>query len=211
MFHLAPIHFNSPFRQRRLTMKRAFAVLTVSWLLLVCFVLNFSARSGLTIQASATTKAEAAEFRAQGPSLTIVFRGLMVFHPGPAREYFEVGILPAPEHEFRVQVIENSPEGVSSFFVPLGELKHDLWSLEFANSNQQGVSFYQSEPFDRKAGLGDKRDFRWVLDLKGSEFYGRELQTDPDQLGVALHVRGGEFYTNKRTPSLMRKKGDGSF
>src|SRR2546426_2634147 len=156
-------------------MKRAFPVLTAMFVLLVCFAPNFSASSSITTEADAAKKPEAAEFRAQGPSLTIVFRGLMVFHPGPAREYFEVGILPAPEHEFRVQVIENSPEGVSSFFVPLGELKHDLWSLEFANSNQQGVSFYQSEPFDRKAGVGDKRDFRWVLDLKGSEFYCREL------------------------------------
>src|SRR5438128_5330880 len=118
---------------------------------MVAFGRTSSARRGLASQTSPATKPEAAEFRAQGPSLTIVFRGLMVFHPGPAREYFEVGILPAPEHEFRVQVIENSPEGVSSFFVPLGEssdAKHDLWSLEFANSNQQGVSFYQSEPFD---------------------------------------------------------------
>ena len=33
-------------------------------------------------------------------TVTIVLRGLMVFHPDPAREYFEAGILPAPGHRF---------------------------------------------------------------------------------------------------------------
>jgi hypothetical protein len=149
-----------------------------------------------------------------GPSATIIFRGLMVFHPDPAREYFEVGILPAPEHEFRVQVIENSPKGVSSFFVPLGQfsnLKHDLWSLEFAHRSRKGIGFYQNGFFDRKSDVGDDKDFRWVLDLEGKEFYDRELPTKTSQLGPVLHITGGEFYTNRKTPSLIRKKGDGTF
>ncbi len=191
-------------------MKRAFAGFTILLALLVCVGSNFSARSGLASQGSPATKFEAAEFRVQGPSLTIVFRGLMVFHPDPARQYFDVGILKAPEHEFRVQVLENSPEGVSSFSVPIAQSGSDAWSLAFP-SPTSGVSFYQNGSFDRKSGVGDEMDFRWAIDLRGKEFYDRELQTDSDQLGLLLRVRNGQFYTNKRTPPLMRKKGDGTF
>jgi len=53
------------------------------------------------------------------PTVTIVLRGLMVFHPDPAREYFEAGILPAPGHLFRVEVREKTNSGVSTFSVPL--------------------------------------------------------------------------------------------
>ena len=38
----------------------------------------------------------------------------MVFHPDPAREYFEAGILPAPGHRFRVEVREKTKTGVST-------------------------------------------------------------------------------------------------
>ena len=131
-----------------------------------------------------------------------------------AREYFEVGILPAPEHEFRVQVIENSPEGVSSSFVPLaqfGDSKPDVWSLEFASSTKHGISLYQNGPFDRKRGVGDQRDFRWAVDLEGREFYDRQLPTKTNRLGLILRVASGEFYTNRKTSPLMLKKGDGTF
>ena len=50
--------------------------------------------------------------------VTIVFRGLQVFHPDPARQYLEAGILRAPKHRFRIEVLEKSSAGVSSFTVP---------------------------------------------------------------------------------------------
>src|SRR6266446_7009751 len=124
------------------------------------------------------------------PSLTIVFRGLMVFHPDRADQYFEVGILPAPEHEFRMQLIEKSLDGVSSFLVPLGQYmsdKPDVWSLDFPSSTK-GVTFYKGGSFDRKGGTGDNRE-----------------------LVMMLHVNGGEFYTKTTTLPLTRRKGDGTF
>jgi len=191
-------------------MKRTFSVFTLLLVLLVCLALNFSPRSGFTLKASAATNPEASRFRAEGPSLKIVFRGLVVFHPDLGRQYLEVGVLKAPEHEFRVQVLENSPEGVSSFSLPLAQTGSDVWSLEFPGPTNN-ISFYQNGPFDRKSGVGDERDFRWLVELRGKEFYNRELKTDANQLGLVLHVRSGEFYTNKRTPPLMRRKGDGAF
>ena len=144
--------------------------------------------------------------------VTVVFRGLQVFHPDPARQYFEAGILRAPQHKFRIEVLEKSSAGVSSFTVPsesLRDAENDVWSFEFTGSNR-GVSFYQNGAFDRKAGIGDERDFRWAVDVEGKEFYNQQLTTKQNQLGLVLRVNSGEFYTKTRTRPLLRNKGNGT-
>jgi hypothetical protein len=146
--------------------------------------------------------------------VTIVFRGLMIFHPDPTHQYFEAGILPAPKHEFKIEVRENSPAGVSSFDVPVERfagLEHDVWSFEFTSSGNRGVRFYRNGPFDRRRGIGNERDFRWAVDLEGREFYNQQLTTEAHQLGPVLRVTSGEFYTKTKTAPLMRNQGDGTF
>jgi hypothetical protein len=148
------------------------------------------------------------------PTVTIVLRGLMVFHPDPAREYFEAGILPAPGHRFRVEVREKNKSGVSTFVVPLPpvtDLTNDSWSLEFTNPPKQGVSFYQGGAFDRKAGVGDPRDFRWALDIEGTEFYNQQVMIKENQLGPILRMTSGEFYTKGKSRPMMRRQGDGTY
>jgi hypothetical protein len=148
-----------------------------------------------------------------GARVTVVFRGLQVFHPDPERQYFEAGILRAPQHKFHIEVLEKSSAGVSSFTVPsesLGGAENDVWSFEFASSNR-GVRLYQNGPFDRKAGIGDERDFRWTVDVEGKEFYNQQLTTKQNQLGPILRVSSGEFYTKTRTRPLLRNKGNGTF
>jgi hypothetical protein len=218
-------------------MKRTFSVFTLLLVPLVCFAL-FSTSRGFTRKASA---AEASELRAEGtatlvlipyyaafrqalatvkvgtlsataqPTATLIFRGLIIFQPDSERRYFDVGILNAPEHELRIEVRENSPDGVSVSSVPLPSIRSKglIWSLEFANS--QGVTFYQSEPFDRNRDVGDEKDSRWLVDLEGAEFYHRQLPVKSDQLSLVLRMTGGEFYSKKRTLPLMRKEGDGKF
>jgi len=146
--------------------------------------------------------------------VTVVFRGLMVFHPDPARQYFEAGILPAPARSFRIEVLEKSSGGVSSITVPsetLNSAENDVWSFEFQRSSNAGVRFYQNGAFDRKAGLGDERDFRWAVDLEGREFYNQQLTTKQNQLGPVMRVTSGEFYTKTRTQPLLRNRGNGTF
>lgn len=148
------------------------------------------------------------------PTVTIVFRGLMAFHPDPAGKYFETGILQAPEHRFHIEVRETSVSGVSSFSVPVESSENslnDVWTFELPGSIQQGVSFYQKGAFDRKAGIGDPRDFRWAVDLEGKEFYNQQLTTKQNQLGPVMRVTSGEFYTKTRTLPLLRNKGNGTF
>jgi len=146
--------------------------------------------------------------------VTVVLRGLMVFHPDPARQYFEAGILPAPGHQFRVEVREKTTSGVSTFSVPLpavADLVSDSWSLEFTSPAKQGISFYQGRAFDRKAGIGDPRDFRWAVDIEGTEFYNQQVTIKENQLGPILRMTSGEFYTKARSRPLMRRQGDGTF
>lgn len=149
------------------------------------------------------------------PRVTIVFRGLLVFHPDPARHYFEAGVLPAPEHQFRIEVREKSSAGVSSFVVPsefLTRAQNDVWSFEFKGAvTNPGISFYQNGAFDRKAGIGDERDFRWAVDFEGREFYNQQLATRQDQLGPVMRITNGEFYTKTKTQPLLRNKGNGTF
>jgi hypothetical protein len=148
------------------------------------------------------------------PTVTIVLRGLMVFHPDPAREYFEAGILPAPGHRFRVEVREKTDAGVSTYSVPLPpitDLVNDSWSLEFMSPTKQGISFYQGGAFDRKAGVGDARDFRWAVDIEGTEFYNQQVMIKENQLGPILRMTSGEFYTRAKSRPTMRRQGDGTY
>ena len=147
------------------------------------------------------------------PNVTIVLRGLMVFHPDPGRKYFEAGILPSPGHRFRVEVREKT-SGVSTFWLPLPpvtDLVNDSWSLEFTSPVKRGISLYRGGAFDRKAGIGDPKDFRWAVDIEGSEFYNQQVAIKENQLGPILRMTSGEFYTKGKSRPVMRRQGDGTF
>ena len=193
-------------------MKRTSAVLSA---LLVGLTFTVAALCfGAHTQVHAARAEKGVTFQGQRPTLTIIYRGLMVFHPDPGQKYVEVGVLQAPEHQLGIEVREISRKGVSTFSIPFPQLEHadrDVWQFEFASRSTKGISFYQNGAFDRKRGLGDARDFRWVVDLEGGEFYDRELPTNTNQLGLVLHVTSGEFSTKAKTAPLVRKKGDGTF
>lgn len=147
------------------------------------------------------------------PALIIAFEGLMVFHPDPGGQYLEVGIIPAPEHEFRIELLSKSPEGVSTSTISLEQFlssNQDTLSLQFPTPTK-GITFHKNGPFDRKSVTNDQRDIRWLIDLESSEFYGRKLTVANNQLAVVLRVNGGEFYTKTTTLPLVRRKGDGTF
>lgn len=178
-------------------------------------VLVFLAWSTLAVvTGQRITPPESGASTAARPRVTIVFRGLLAFHPDPNRQYFEAGILRAPEHSFRIEVREKSSAGASSFAVPVESLmsaQNDVWSFEFTGSAKRGVNYYQNGAFDRKAGVGDERDFRWAVDVEGKEFYNQQLTTKQNQLGPVLRVTSGEFYTKTRTLPLLRNRGNGTF
>ena len=88
---------------------------------------------------------------------------------------------------------------------------NDVWTFELPSSIQQGVTYYKKGAFDRKADVGDARDFRWAVDVESREFYNQRLTTKQNQLGPVVRVSSGEFYTKTRTLPLMRNRGDRTF
>jgi len=191
-------------------MKRIAVSATAFLLFLACTI---PVVNGRKIQPKPKTSVEK-KAQSSTPTVTLVLRGLMVFHPDPAREYFEAGILKAPGHQFRVEVREKTSAGVSKYLVPLPpvtDLVNDAWSLEFTSPAKRGISLYQSGAFDRKAGIGDPRDFRWAVDIEGTEFYNEQVTINEKQLGPIVRMTSGEFYTKDKSRPVMRRQGDGTF
>ena len=182
--------------------------LPIPILVLIVVASGFGFSTGIKTHAAGTTN-----LNARGPSLTIIFRGLMALRQDTEENTLAVGILRAPEHEFTVQVLEKSPQGISTYSLPMNQrmgAKSDTWLVE-APAQTNGVTYYQNGVFDRKKGLGDIRDFRWLVDLEGKEFYGRKLARDQRQMGVEVKFSNGEFYTKTTTRALERKLGAKTF
>jgi hypothetical protein len=194
-------------------MKRPPNRLTISIFVLVLAALSLVVSDGIETHAARTTNLKTSGLSSRGPSLTIIFRGLMAFRQDREEQTLAVGILPAPEHEFTVQVLEKSPQGISTYSIPMNQLmgsKTDTLLVEVP-AQRNGVTYYENGAFDRKKGAGDIRDYRWLIDLEGTEFYGRKLAIDRRQMGVQVKFTSGEFYTKTTTRPLERKLGDETF
>ena len=184
--------------------------LTISILALVLVALSLVVSGGIKTHAARTTNPKTSGLSSRGPSLTIIFRGLMAFRRDHEEQSFAVGILPAPEHEFTIQVLEKSPQGISSYSIPVNVAKGDTWLVEIP-AQRKGVSYYQNGVFDRQKGVGDIRDFRWLIDLEGKEFYGHRLATNRQHMAVEVKFSSGEFYTKTTTRPLQRRMGGNTF
>ena len=191
-------------------MKRSAGRLTISILALMAVALSLLVSDGIKTHAARTTNLNPSGLSSRGPSLTIIFRGLMAFRRDHEEQSFAVGILPAPEHEFTIQVLEKSPQGISSYSIPMNVSKGDTWFVEMP-AQRKGVSYYQNGVFDRQNGVGDIRDFRWLIDLEGKEFYGHRLATNRQHMAVEVKFSSGEFYTKTTTSPLQRRMGGNTF
>jgi hypothetical protein len=184
--------------------------LTISIFVLVLAALSLVVPDGIKTHAARTTNLKTSGLSSRGPSLTIIFRGLIAFRQDREDQSFAVGILRAPEHEFRAQVLEKSPQGISSYSIPMNVSKGDTWWVEMP-AQRKGVSYYENGVFDRQKGVGDIRDFRWLIDLAGKEFYGHRLATNQQHMAVEVKFSSGEFYTKTTTSPLQRRMGGNTF
>lgn len=140
-------------------------------------------------------------------TITIVFRGLMVFRSNADTDSMEIGILRADNHIPRILTIKNSVL-YSVDVIPTELLDSGKpWKLAAIDPDQPGVRTYTNEnsTFDRKTH-GDDKDFRWIMDLEGNEFYGRDLSAEmaTKKLMPIISVPQGEFYTRLKSPWLHR-------
>lgn len=149
-------------------------------------------------------------------TFTIVFRGLLVFHLVENRNgqrRFDIGVLPEEGHFLRINTITNC---VLAGVFPLEahvRRTQPFWRLAVDNPVGGGISIHTSgTQFDRLTHP-DEKDFRWLTDIEGREFYDRELTEELDTcpLMPILRVYNGIFYTRLKSTQLERRQGNGQF
>jgi hypothetical protein len=161
--------------------------------------------------------------------ITISFAGLALSCINQDKNNrFEVGILSCDQHElnFDIQEITLDPESgqpISAKLLTayLLDLEDDIL-IEVVNPaplgvfNRQGVLKYQEpdfkvKPFNRLKDGGDHEDFRWIVDLEGSEFYDKALELDivsnePDKrLQPLIFISDGVVYTEVKTDEKLAR------
>jgi hypothetical protein len=148
-------------------------------------------------------------------SVTIAFRGLLVFHYMSG--YMEVGVLNAgahpgaSSHVAHVPRIIKTKDGVINSIFDLRtrpELRHEReWKIKVTHPLQPEVTmFQQGGSFDRPTHP-HLRDYRWITDLEASDLHGSDLTSDLDmtRLLMVLKVSHGEFYTHQLSKPLVRQ------
>jgi hypothetical protein len=151
------------------------------------------------------------------PSVTIGFRGLLVFHY--MNDVMEIGVLNAQAHQgsaatphtIHVPRIIKTKDGViASIFdlrtrPELGNVRN--WEIEVTHPLQDTVTKFQhGRNFNRRTHPA-LRDYRWIADLEADDLHNKDLKNDLDmsKLIMVLNVRHAEFYTHQLSKPLMRK------
>src|SRR2546422_6983463 len=115
---------------RRITMKRVLLSSIAGILILPCCAILLAQIANATYSQPSSTqrtkdsgredvKTSATSSSKDAPTITIVFKGLMVFHFDPEKLQYEVGVLRAPDHQLRIHVEKKSPSGTSEILVPV--------------------------------------------------------------------------------------------
>lgn len=171
-------------------------------------------------------------------TISIVFRGLMVLHKyedtmevgfidalyNPSDEHAHTGAVDHADHSaVHVPRILTTKDGVLSAIFDLrnrpelGAVRD--WTLvvddpTVSATSIPGASLFQDAalaPFTRDntgSGSDFERDFRWIIDLEGSDLHNRDLSLDINtrQFLFVLYVPCGQFYTRLRSPNLKRRR-----
>lgn len=146
-------------------------------------------------------------------TLTIVFRGLMIFHEDKKNNLMEIGILREPTHVPRILTIANGVlADVEDLRPRLGDPAHRRWQVNVTNPASKGVRIYTngSANFNRQTHPDD-RDFRFIMDFEADEFYDRDLTGEmlTANLIPVLQIPHGQFYTHLKSPNLNRSADGG--
>jgi hypothetical protein len=148
-------------------------------------------------------------------TLTIVFRGLMIFHEDKKAKQMEIGVLrEETQHVPRLLTITNGVlERVLDLRKFLDPADPRVWTIAVKNPLTSVIKIREksSGKFDRiKAGPDPAfdDDFRWIMDLEGEDFYNRDLTSDLQHLDLLfplMNLCQGEFYTRLKSTVLARK------
>jgi hypothetical protein len=148
-------------------------------------------------------------------SVTIGFRGLLVFHY--MNGYMEIGVLNAAAHADEALHVAHVPriiktkDGIINSILDLrtrpelGNVRE--WEIKVTDPLQPKVTKLQEPGIFKRRNHSNLKDYRWITDLEAGDLYGRDLTADLDMnnLLMVLKVRHGEFYTHQLSKPLMRQ------
>lgn len=138
----------------------------------------------------------------ENPTIKIAFTGLLAFSFDEQKKNCQVGILNnVPDHSLRFKVFEvtsskKSPGSRKKILEINGEDNNDDIILEVkrGDGKAEAIEFFTNGPFTRDES-DDPQDFRWIVDIEGSEFHDRELAVVPGTFTPSFRVNDGLFYT----------------
>jgi hypothetical protein len=144
------------------------------------------------------------------PNIHIVFMGLFAICNNDDTGQCEVGAFNlSADHFLRVLVWEND-QLVQDWTGHAITLARRAYFLYDQSPEKRGVHFFHpTSPFKRDSG--HEKDFRWIVDLESSEFYGpangrRRLTKLGDTVKPRFTVNNGVFYTQQRTRCTFQRQ-----
>jgi hypothetical protein len=142
-------------------------------------------------------------------TITIVFRGLLVFNQIENTKQFEVGILNEPAHH--VPRILRLKHGVLE---ETFDLKPEMgqapvrWLLVADDPVKTEVSLRLGNSFNRTVAGNLEQDFRWIIDLENNEFpyddIDAKFHLNRTKLPHVITITSGELYTRLQSQPLER-------
>lgn len=155
------------------------------------------------------------------PTITIVFRGLMVFNrqtdPNTNKDFFEIGILDArPGHVPRIMTFYQGVRKDTKLLDTDMNKPPTVWELQVEQPTQPAISTRQAsaDAIDRHDVNVPADDFRWIIDIEDSEFpYGnidQRYHLNRMMLPHVLRINNGEFYTRLKSDPLFRHQVNGA-
>ncbi len=147
------------------------------------------------------------------PNITISFAGLMIYYIKKDKEgedkELQVAIVNCPDHEpiidiHEITMDEKTGEYEGSRLIHQSRVDSNI-NIKNSESNRVKQDIYDQVVFDRKLDLGEPRDFRWIINLEGEEFGGKEMKikaipgAPPKRLGPIITIKDGVIYTERRS------------
>lgn len=138
------------------------------------------------------------------PGVRLIFIGMIVFthKDDEGRVVFHRG----PHHNLRIVVLEKCKE-IFSYGGGINPAPIDKMTLR-VEGKPKSVRFYRSTSTPLNRLTGDRKDFRWLLDLESSPFHHGKLprKEAPDRFSTKLELEQGTFYTYQHTYATFKAK-----
>lgn len=135
------------------------------------------------------------------PTITLILKGLFILAFDEENQFCQAAVMRAERHCLKITTRTN---GILQSILPEPPAEILDEDINFqVTGRESGVSIYQQPgPFDRNTAQ-DQRDFRWIVDLEGREFYSRPLPFIAGAIKQSIFIHNGLFFTYNAHPVVI--------